>query len=92
MRLLVLGGTQFVGHAVVGEALARGWDVTVANRGRSGPPRDGVTPVTLDRTVPGALDALAAEHYDVVVDTWSGAPLVVRDAARALAAGTDRWV
>jgi nucleoside-diphosphate-sugar epimerase len=92
MRLLVLGGTQFVGHAVVGEALARGWDVTVANRGRSCPPRDGVTPVTLDRTVPGALDALAAEHYDVVVDTWSGAPLVVRDAARALAAGTDRWV
>jgi 2'-hydroxyisoflavone reductase len=92
MKLLVLGGTQFVGHAVVADALARGWDVTVANRGQSGPPADGVRAVTLDRTEPNAFDALPDASYDLVVDTWSGAPTAVRDAARALAGRTGRWV
>ena len=32
MDLLVLGGTRFVGRAVVQDALARGWDVTALNR------------------------------------------------------------
>jgi len=77
MKLLVLGGTQFVGHAVVGDALARGWEVSVANRGSSGPARAGVRAVTLDRTVPGAYDALRDERFDIVVDTWSGRPDVV---------------
>ena len=92
MRLLVLGGTQFVGHAVVADAVARGWDVTVANRGLSDSPHDGVRTVTLDRTEPGAFDALAGERFDLVADTWSGAPSVVRDAARALGEQVGRWV
>jgi nucleoside-diphosphate-sugar epimerase len=92
MRLLVLGGTQFVGHAGVAEGLARGWDVTVVNRGLSGPAPTGVRAVALDRTQSGAFDGLAAERFDVVLDTWSQAPSVVRDAARALASSTDRWV
>ncbi|MEU6147976.1 hypothetical protein ABZ848_47530, partial [Streptomyces sp. NPDC047081] len=37
MRLLVLGGTEFAGRAVVEAALGRGWDVTVFNRGRQVP-------------------------------------------------------
>ncbi len=36
MRLLVLGGTRFVGRAVIEEALVRGWDVTAVNRGITG--------------------------------------------------------
>jgi len=92
MRLLVLGGTQFVGHAVVAEALARGADVTVANRGTSGPPEVGVHAVTIDRTAPDAYVALTGQHFDVVVDTWSREPSVVRDAARALGGSVDRWV
>ena len=88
----MLGGTQFVGHAAVAEGLARGWEVTVANRGVSGPAQDGVTAVRLDRTQPGAFGAVADQHFDVVLDTWSQAPYVVRDAARALASSTDRWV
>jgi len=35
MRLLVLGGTGFVGGATVAEALRRGWSVTVFNRGQT---------------------------------------------------------
>lgn len=91
MRVLVLGGTQFVGHAVVADAVARGWDVTVANRGLSERPAQGVTTVTLDRTVPGAFAALAGHEFDLVVDTWSGAPCVVRDSGRALAHQVGRW-
>ena len=72
MRLLVLGGTQFVGHAIVADALARGWDVTVANRGLSGPAPAGARAVTLDRTQPGAFDDLAAERFDEAIDMIRG--------------------
>ena len=83
MRLLVLGGTGFVGRAVVTEALTRGHHVTVLNRGHHPPPA-GVTALTGDRTTPGGLDALTGHTFDAAVDTWSAAPRVVRDAARAL--------
>ncbi len=92
MKLLMLGGTQFVGHAVVADALARGWDVTVANRGRTGSNAPGTRHVVLDRLEPSAYDALGGDEFDLVVDTWSGAPRVVRDAARALGPRTQRWV
>ncbi|WP_426309981.1 NAD-dependent epimerase/dehydratase family protein [Cellulosimicrobium sp. E-16] len=97
-RLLVLGGSDFVGRAVVDDALARGWDVTVLNRG-STPVPDGVRQLVGDRTRPDGLDALLADDvpqtWDVVVDTWSWAPVAVRDAARALAGrlpGDSRYV
>ncbi|MDT0344103.1 NAD-dependent epimerase/dehydratase family protein [Streptomyces litchfieldiae] len=83
-HLLVLGGTEFVGRAVVEEALARGWDVTVFNRGRAEPP-PGVTALRGDRADPDGLAALDGGTWDLVVDTWSAAPVAVRDAARLLA-------
>ncbi|MCA1273299.1 reductase, partial [Streptomyces sp. 7G] len=49
MRLLMLGGTEFVGRAVTDAALERGWDVTVFHRGRHAPP-PGVSTLTGDRT------------------------------------------
>src|SRR5512139_3057706 len=49
MRLLLLGGTGFVGRVAATEAVRRGWDVTVFNRGGGRPP-DGVTALTGDRT------------------------------------------
>jgi 2'-hydroxyisoflavone reductase len=89
MRVLVLGGTRFVGRAVVGAALSRGFEVTVFNRGTR-PPPDGVRVLTGDRTTGDGLAALAAGSgaagsWDLVVDTWSGAPSVVRDAVQMLA-------
>ncbi|RVU26261.1 NAD-dependent epimerase/dehydratase family protein [Streptomyces antnestii] len=101
MRLLVLGGTEFVGRAVVEAAVARSWDVTVFHRGRHAPP-DGVRSLRGDRTADGGLTALAASEveggdggeaeWDVVVDTWSAAPRAVRDAARLLAGRAGRYV
>ncbi|MEU8520295.1 NAD-dependent epimerase/dehydratase family protein [Streptomyces sp. NBC_01216] len=84
MRLLMLGGTEFVGRATAEAALARGWEVTVFHRGRHRPPA-GVRSLLGDRTAPDGLAALRDGTWDAVVDTWSGAPWAVRDAARLLA-------
>ncbi|MBK6018690.1 NAD-dependent epimerase/dehydratase family protein [Streptomyces sp. MBT53] len=91
MRLLVLGGTEFAGRAVVEAALGRGWEVTVLNRGRH-QALPGVRALRGDRTAPGGLDALAGGEWDAVVDTWSAAPRAVHDAARLLAGRVGRYV
>ena len=85
MRLLVLGGTNFVGRNIVDEALRRGDDVTTANRGTSGPPSHGVQAIHADRRDRQAFaDALGTAEWDAVIDTWPGAPAVVRDSAGLL--------
>ncbi|MEV7077237.1 SDR family oxidoreductase [Streptomyces sp. NPDC093516] len=93
MRLLVLGGTEFAGRAVVEAALARGWEVTVFHRGRHAAP-PGVRALHGDRTAPGGLAALAEDtgEWDAVVDTWSAAPRAVRDTARLLRDRAGRYV
>ncbi|MFJ8541867.1 SDR family oxidoreductase [Streptomyces sp. NPDC093586] len=91
MRLLVLGGTEFVGRAVVEAALGRGWEATVFHRGRHAPP-PGARSLHGDRTAPDGLAALAEGAWDAVVDTWSAAPRAVRDAARLLAGRAGRYV
>jgi nucleoside-diphosphate-sugar epimerase len=91
MRLLVLGGTEFVGRAVVEAALGRGWEVTVLNRGHHEPPA-GVRALRGDRLAPGGLDALAEGEWDAVIDTWSAAPRAVHEAARLLADRVGRYV
>lgn len=91
MRLLVLGGTEFAGRAVVEAALGRGWEVTALNRGRRRLP-DGVRALRGDRTAPDGLAALAEGEWDAVVDTWSAAPRAVRSAARLLRGRVGRYV
>ncbi|QOV46289.1 NAD-dependent epimerase/dehydratase family protein [Streptomyces chromofuscus] len=90
MRLLMLGGTEFAGRAVVEAALGRGWDVTVFHRGKHAAP-PGVREVLGDRTAPGGLVGLEAGDWDAVVDTWSAAPRAVRDAARLLRGRAGRY-
>lgn len=92
MRVLVLGGTRFVGRAVADAARDRGWQVTVYNRGMTGPDPDGVEVLRGDRLVPAGLAVLAGRRWDIAVDTWSGAPRAVRDAARLLASTVEHFV
>jgi 2'-hydroxyisoflavone reductase len=84
VRLLVLGGTLFVGRAVVEAALERGHDVTLFHRGETG---TGLFPeverVLGDRD--GGLDGLAGRAFDGVVDTSGYVPRVVARSCEALA-------
>jgi 2'-hydroxyisoflavone reductase len=85
MRLLVLGGSAFVGRALVEEGVARGWAVTTFNRGRAAWSHPEARHVLGDRDDAATLAPLGDEEWDVVVDTWSGAPRAVRDSAAVLA-------
>jgi nucleoside-diphosphate-sugar epimerase len=92
MRLLVLGGTRFVGRAIVTDALDRGWQVDAVNRGETGPLPEGARHLAADRTDPAQLAAaLGDSTWDVVVETWARAPRVVQIATQALAGRTDRF-
>lgn len=90
MRLLVLGGTAFLGRAVAGHALAAGHQVTCAARGESGMPPDGVTFVRVDRDIDGGLAPLAGATFDAVVDV-SSRPSQVRRATAELSGRVGHW-
>jgi 2'-hydroxyisoflavone reductase len=85
MDVLIIGGSVFLGRAVVDEALALGADVTVFNRGRSGRAPDRVHQVVGDRTVPADLEQLRGRRFDVVVDTCGYVPAEVALSANLLA-------
>ncbi len=88
MKLLVLGGTRFLSREVAAQAVARGWDVTCACRGESGPLPDGATHLRWDRSEP-APAALAEGGWDAVVDV-ARLPSQVRGALDA--AADAHWV
>ncbi len=93
MRILILGGSRFLGRAFVAEALAAGHQVTVFNRGRSGPDQPGVRGVRGDRENPADLARLAgAGPWDAVVDTSGYVPKVVGEGARALADAAEAYL
>lgn len=83
MRLLILGGTSFLGPHLVDAALERGHQVTTFNRGqheRELP--SGVERLHGDRD--GGLDALGGRTWDAVIDTSGYFPRVVRASAERL--------
>jgi 2'-hydroxyisoflavone reductase len=92
MRLLVLGGTRFLGWAVVDAALAAGWKVTTLTRGESGAPPAGVDARTGDRTTAEGLAALDGGEWDVCVDTSGYTPRDVLAGARALRGRVGHYV
>jgi nucleoside-diphosphate-sugar epimerase len=83
MRILVLGGTKFLGRHTVDAALARGHDVTLFNRGQTNPDLfPGVEKLRGNRD--GDLDAIAGRPFDAVVDTSGYVPRVVRQTLDAI--------
>ncbi|MBM0275708.1 NAD-dependent epimerase/dehydratase family protein [Micromonospora tarensis] len=68
MRILILGGTQFLGRALARLAVAQGHDVTCAARGVSGVVPAGARFVRVDRDDPAALGSLAGAGFEAVVD------------------------
>src|SRR5690349_11924376 len=91
MRLLVLGGSRFLGRAIVDEACGRGYDVTTFSRGLSGHHRPGTETLTGDRTNPEDLRQLAHGEWDAVIDTSVLAPAHVAASARILAGRSGHY-
>ncbi|MBT8226137.1 MAG: NAD-dependent epimerase [Dactylosporangium sp.] len=93
MRLLILGGTWFLGRTVAEAAIARGWQVTCFNRGRTGRDVPGAESVRGDRTVAADVARLA-DHgpWDAVVDTSVYEPPDVLLTAGALCGVVDQYV
>jgi len=90
MRLLILGGTVFLGRAVARHARDAGHDVTCAGRGVSGNVPDGVRLLRVDRDRPDGLSPLDGQQFDVVVDV-ARRPSHVRRALATLADRVGHW-
>lgn len=90
MRLLILGGTQFLGRAIAAHAYAMGHDVTCAARGVAGTVPDGARFIRVDRDQPDGLAPLAGKAFDAVVDV-SRHPGQVRRAVAALKQRVEHW-
>jgi nucleoside-diphosphate-sugar epimerase len=91
MKLLILGGTRFVGRHLVTAARAQGHEITLFNRGQhqSGTPAD-VETIHGDRN--GNLAELKGRRWDVVVDTSGYLPRAVKAAAEVLTEAVERYV
>src|SRR5947209_6491212 len=92
MRMLVLGGGRFVGKSIVAEAALRGWSVTTFSRGGAGEGIAGVEVVRGDRRSLTDIESLCQGCWDVVVDTWAGPPVAVRNSATALRKSVGEYI
>jgi 2'-hydroxyisoflavone reductase len=92
MRLLVLGGTAFVGRAIVEDAVRGGADVTLFGRGKTGVGLfPGLTRLTGDRDT-GDYAALRDGSWDAVVDVSGYVPRHVGQAMDALGGRAGRYL
>ncbi len=91
LSILILGGTGFIGPHMVREALRRGHQVTLFNRGRT----DNTLFPDLE-TIRGdrnnGLDGLKGRSWDAVIDNSGYVPRHVQDSARLLAPNTKRYL
>lgn len=96
LSILVLGGTIFLGPAIVERLLARGHSVTLFNRGKSNPMLfPNLEKIRGDRTKD--LSALKAEidkgrKWDAVLDTSAYIPRAMRESTTLLAPAVDHYV
>ena len=91
MKLLILGGTRFVGRHLVTAALARNHEVTFFNRGKH-PSAASVGAETIHGDRNHDLAKLAGRRWDAVIDTSGYLPRTVRASAEILAHSVDRYV
>lgn len=90
MKLLILGGTRFLGRHLVEVAIARDHDITLFNRGQSAPTLfPEVEHLQGDRD--GQLDALKRRSWDAVIDTSGYVPRVVKATAEILKDRVDHY-
>src|ERR1700734_3145811 len=91
LRILVLGGTKFIGVHIVELALAHGHSVTLFNRGKT---NAGIFPqlVHLKGDRDAQLGALKGKHWDAVIDDSGYVPRHVKLSAELLAPNVQRYI
>jgi 2'-hydroxyisoflavone reductase len=91
MKILVIGGTVFVGRHIVQAALNRGHEVTLLNRGKASPELfPDAEKLCGDRTK--TMHALHGRSWDVVIDTCGYLPRVVEKSVEALKSACNQYV
>lgn len=91
MRLLIIGGTRFIGRAITQSALDEGHEVTLFNRGKSNPDLfPEVEKLVGDRD--GKLSILKGRQWDAVIDPSGYHPSQVRNSAHALANSINHYI
>ena len=75
-RILILGGTAWLGREIAAQFLSRGDEVTCLARGSSGSVAPGSLLIRADRTQPGAYDSITSTRWDEVVELSYDADLV----------------
>src|SRR6185437_9444259 len=90
MRVLILGGTKFLGRHLAESALAQGHTVTLFNRGsQSARLYPAAEHLRGDRD--GDLTVLHGRTWDVAIDTSGYVPRVVRASAQLLADAVEHY-
>src|SRR5215210_4886349 len=90
MKLLILGGTIFVGRYLVEAALAQGHEVTLFNRGQHNPELyPAIEHLRGDRD--GDLAALNGRRWDAVIDTCGYVPRIARASAELLSGAVEHY-
>lgn len=93
LRILILGGTGFIGPNQVEYALARKHNVTLFNRGKTNATLFPKVPRIIgDRNVAGGHDGLKKGTWDVVIDNPTRNPLWVRGAGDALKGRVGQYI
>src|SRR6185295_1357923 len=91
MKLLILGGTRFLGRHLVATAQARGYEITLFNRGNySNEGLGAVESIRGDRH--SELSKLQGGRWDAVIDTSGHLPRAVKAAAEVLADEVELYV
>jgi 2'-hydroxyisoflavone reductase len=90
MKLLIIGGTVFLGRHLVESALRRGHEITLFNRGQHNPELfPEVHKIHGDRD--GGLEPLAGKQWEAVIDTCGYVPRIVRASAEFLAVSVEHY-
>ena len=93
LRILILGGTGFIGPYQVQYALDRGHSVTLFNRGHTNATLFPNVPRLIgDRNLPDGHKVLESGTWDVVIDNPTANPKWVRDAGKALKGRTKHYI
>lgn len=90
MKLLILGGTRFLGRYLTENALGKGHKVTLFNRGKENPNLFPEAEKLIgDRN--GNLEALNGRTWDAVIDTSGFVPRAVKESAELLAGAAGHY-